>query len=342
MVQKHLTSEQAIINGSFYTPDHIVKKVYEMLAQFEVEMYIDTSAGYGNFLKKKKNYIGFDIDSHAVKVMKENGYVALENNSLADIDVINKLTKGKVTAIVGNPPYNNFSSLYKKSQKGEFNGNKKYLSRDLGISFLKSYVDINCEYVCVLHPLAYLIKESNFRLLGDFSKQFRIEKSYIFSSNEFLELKNKTPFPIIVALYKRDSRGMSFEDIQKFKFNVEDKLKFSLSSFDFIDKYATKYKDKKITGNYKHFQTMRDINALSRNATWLKSESESSIRVTKDNEYIYKSIVNLKSVYLKHMEKLYFLGNLSPILIDEDYRSRVVTTETKYIEVLKGKKLWMK
>jgi len=63
--------------------------------------------------------------------------------------------------IIGNPPYNDTTSIIR-------NGTKKLLfdidpgiqSRDLSISFLLSYQRLQADYVCVLHPLSYLIYEN--------------------------------------------------------------------------------------------------------------------------------------------------------------------------------------
>ncbi|GAA7224425.1 hypothetical protein HpCK27_09480 [Helicobacter pylori] len=67
--------------------------------------------------------------------------------------------------IVGNPPYNDRTSFVKQDIKNKdfiFEIDNDLKSRDLGISFLKSFAILKPAFICVLHPLSYLIKESNY------------------------------------------------------------------------------------------------------------------------------------------------------------------------------------
>lgn len=332
MTAKHLSNEEKIKQGSFYTPRWLVDKTYEILKKNKVKasMFVDTSCGYGDFLITN-NSIGFDIDEKAVEVVKKRGARAFIANSLQDISKINSKIK-KPAVLIGNPPYNNFSSFYKKNQKGAFIGRDKYKSRDLGISFLKSYVDINVEYVCVLHPLSFLIKKSNFELLGEFKKEFILLDSFVFPSSYFDELKNKTPFPIGIFLYKRERANFNYDFIKNFNFKIDGGKIFSFRNLTFVEEFTTKYKNKSIRGNYKNFQTLRDINALSRNATWLKSESSNSIRVKEKDEYIFRSMENLKYAYQKNIENFWVFGNLSPIVSKSKTTRGLETTIDEYVK----------
>jgi len=57
--------------------------------------------------------------------------------------------------------------------------------RDLGISFLLSYNKLAADFVCVLHPLSYLIKKSNFEALWQFKDNYRLVDSVVISSGVF-------------------------------------------------------------------------------------------------------------------------------------------------------------
>lgn len=71
--QAHLDRIQTINQGSFYTPDSIVRLVYQMLlnAKIDVKDYVllDSSCGYGSFLNLEgfKQNIGVDIDKQALQ-----------------------------------------------------------------------------------------------------------------------------------------------------------------------------------------------------------------------------------------------------------------------------------
>ncbi|UWV83802.1 hypothetical protein [Mycoplasmopsis felis] len=133
----------------------------------------------------------------------------------------------------------------------------------MGISFLKLFNYLKADYASVLHPLSYLIKKSNFNQLKEFKDNYILIDRMIISSNVFLDTSKNTPFPILIGLYKRSQKGMTYEDIKTFTFSIYNtNYKFSLNQFLYIEDIHTKYKDKNITGNYKHFSTLRDMNQL--------------------------------------------------------------------------------
>ena len=320
IVSKHLTNEEKIKLGSFYTPSHIVDTLEMLLKNNNIKgTWVDTSCGYGSFLNKK-NSIGYDLDKEAVDYSSRAGFNVKNINSLSDIDIINdNIPKGSI--IVGNPPYNNWSSFYKKNNKGVFNGSDKYKSRDIGISFLRSYVDIDVDIVAVLHPLAFLVKKSNFNSLKEFKDNFIIVDSYVFSSREFPELKSKIPFPIVIAVYKRVKSGMNWEYINNFNFKISNGKSLKLSKFNYIEEFHTKYKDKNTKLKYNNFYTLRDINALFRNKTWTEEETSNSIRVLKKDEWVFNQLETLKEFYGKNINEYFFIGSLSPVILNKKITS---------------------
>lgn len=76
-------------------------------------------------------------------------------------------------------------------------------TRDLGMSFLLSYNKLNADCVCVLHPLSYLIKRSNFKLLSNFSKNYKLIDGVIISSGAFSDNSKSIQFPILIGLYRK-------------------------------------------------------------------------------------------------------------------------------------------
>ena len=92
-------------------------------------------------------------------------------------------------------------------------------------------------YICVLHPLAYLIKKPNFNSLGLFKDNYKLVDSTIFSSKEFDTIKKtNADFPVVAALYEKDESGMDYEYIRNFQFDIYGSSdKFVLSEVKTID-----------------------------------------------------------------------------------------------------------
>ena len=161
--QKHLNFEDTVNLGSYYTPENIVDIVYKIISKnipnWENYTILDTSCGYGNFLRHK-NSIGADFDKEALKIAKgENPNCKFFfHNSLKDVSRNQyELKEGGKLIIVGNPPYNDTTSIVRKKIKTEIAKPDTDLKhRDIGISFLRSYNKLNPDYICVLHPLSYL------------------------------------------------------------------------------------------------------------------------------------------------------------------------------------------
>ena len=204
MSQNHLNKTQKINLGSFYTPDYIVEIVYKMFFNFFQKnkkynlndfVLLDSSCGYGNFLKiptKYKNLnfskkIGIDIDNEALEIAKNNfkDYKSpplfLNKNSLINISRKNfNINENDKLIIIGNPPYNDKTSIVQNRIK-----NKDYLvdsslkCRDLGMSFLLSFDKLKADYIYILHPLSYLIKETNFKALKRFFENYKLKNSII-------------------------------------------------------------------------------------------------------------------------------------------------------------------
>ena len=125
--------------------------------------------------------------------------------------------------IIGNPPYNDTTSIIRSSIKQDnLRIDDDIKTRDYGMSFLLSYAKLNADVICVLHPLSYLIKKSNFNLLKKFSKSYRLLDGVVIDSSTFKETSKGISFPIIIALYIKNKDGMSYEYIKDFNFKTID------------------------------------------------------------------------------------------------------------------------
>ena len=343
MSQAHLGYESRVNLGSYYTPPEIVNIAWEMIAPYvhSQTTIIDSACGYGDFLKNcgQSITIGCDIDETAIDVAKKNNDKVqfFQTNALCNVSREKfGIPEQSDLIVVGNPPYNDKTSLIRHSIKDvDFDIDEDIASRDLGISFLRSYNKLEADLICVLHPLSYLIKPTNFRLLKEFTANYRLIDGLLISSWEFPESAKHTPFPILLALYQRDTQGMEYSFIRSFRFRIAGKdnkkraapIKpqrgvmsiggFCLGDFDYITGYIDKYPKKQNRPTYNDslfFWTMRDINALKRNRTFVESYSTNTIVIDKRKLDYYAYV----DVFKRNLHRLPFYFGNCDVLIDDD------------------------
>ncbi|EAI9330946.1 hypothetical protein F8872_08480, partial [Campylobacter coli] len=310
-MQNHLNREIMINLGSYYTPIFLVNNVYKLLEKWVDNLndyiFLDSSCGYGDFFIKDLDYIGCDIDKIALSQVKNARII--HTNSLVNVDRKKfNLSNDDKLIIIGNPPYNDKTSIIRSNIKKElFYCDKTLIYRDLGISFLRSYEILKPEFICILHPLSYLIKKTNFNALAKFKNTYKLIDGLIVSSEIFTP-KSNTFFPIIIAFYKRDSQGMNYEYIKNYTFKTIEGNEFILKNYDSIANYVPKYPNQKDTRKaIAYFHTLRDINALKRNQTFMLYQNSNSIKVFEDNlkYYVYIHFFKKYSYLLP-----YYFGNL--------------------------------
>lgn len=331
--QKHLNYADTINLGSYYTPEIIVDLAYSILQSNVPNIkdftILDSSCGYGSFLAKKniaKRLIGADIDEKAISEAKKriNGVDFIDQNSLLSVFRKNlTIENNEKLIIIGNPPYNDTTSIIRNSIKNASVQDKidpDIKTRDLGMSFLLSYNKLQVDYVCVLHPLSYLIKKANFSLLSKFTENYKLIDGTIISSHEFSDTSRGMAFPILIALYKRDQDGMVYDYIQDYQFKVKDDGFFRLKDFDTIVNYVQKYPNKKyLNKNDKpvaKFWTLRDINALKRNRTFIDSDTYNTVYILMEKLPYYCYI----DVFKQYADKMpYFIGNCDVIIDNKKF-----------------------
>ena len=319
---KHLSSSDQIKQGSFYTPKKIVDLVHQLIDSYKKQnpVIFDNSAGAGAFIKKEKNiiYKAAEMDSVALQLLKKK----LPENHIFSGNALLQVKRSQYNISpsdfliqVGNPPYNDTTSAYKNGKKGKNICDQDLFDRDLGVSFLKSYNKLEADIICVLHPLSYLIKEANFKRLKVFSQNYRLKKGILFSSSLFKNVSS-TAFPIVIAFYKKSSKGMNYQDIQKFNFSIMDsKSRFVLNKYEttdsFIRKYPPKKTDTSISDIGLYFYTLRDINSLMRNRAFHTKKSDNSIVVSMKELYKYAYLFGFKQLF--QPIDMWIYGNLSPL-----------------------------
>ncbi len=327
MNQCHLKYKDKINLGAFYTPTEYVQIVWNLIKPFlhKDSVVLDSSCGYGNFFindincRKKAN----DFDKIAASKTKINfpDTEVFNKNALLNINRgefgINQNDK---LIIIGNPPYNDTTSIIRSGiKKDNMEIDSDVRTRDYGMSFLLSYAKLNADVVCVLHPLSYLIKKSNFNLLKNFSNNYKLIDGIIIDSATFKETSKGISFPIIIALYLKDKEGMGYEYIRNFNFKTIDDKCFKLSEFDFIPNYINKYPLKNVlpTKDDVLFWTMRDINALKRNRTFVKDFGYNTIIVNKNklDYYVYVDVFKQFSYMIP-----YYFGNLDVFINNNKFQ----------------------
>ena len=318
--QKHLVYTDRVNMGAYYTQDEYVHTAWDMLAPYinQKTVVLDSSCGYGNFL----NYpvgcrkVGNDIDALAINKAKQNSEVLFFNhNALRGIGREQyNIKDSEDLCVIGNPPYNDKNSIIRQNIKSfnmPIDNNVK--TRDLGMSFLLSYNQLKAKFVCVLHPLSYLIKQANFKLLKNFINHYQLIQGKIISSSGFNESSKSMQFPIVIALYKRNHIGTTYQDIANFSWSVKNTT-LQLNAFDDISHYIKKYpnKFKQAKSDDLFFWTMRDINALKRNQTFVEKFKSNTIIIDKSklDYYIYVDVFKQFSYHVP-----YYFGNCN-VLID--------------------------
>jgi hypothetical protein len=331
--QKHLSHIETINLGSYYTPEIIVDLTYSILqknvSDIKDFIILDSSCGYGSFLAKKniaKRLVGADIDEKAIsEAKKRNDNVDfIYQNSLVNVCRESLAVKNDEKLIaIGNPPYNDTTSIIRNSIKDVSAQDKidsDIKTRDLGMSFLLSYNKLQADYVCVLHPLSYLIKKANFALLSKFATNYKLIDGIIISSHEFSDTSRGMAFPILVALYKRDQDGMTYDYIQNYQFKVKGDGFFRLKDFDTIANYVQKYPNKKHLNRsdkpVARFWTLRDINALKRNQTFIDSDTYNTVYVLMEKLPYYCYI----DIFKQYTDRIpYFIGNCDVIIDNKKF-----------------------
>jgi hypothetical protein len=317
---KHLSHNQKTNLGSFYTPPHLVRLVYETLAKNINETFIDVvlepACGYGAFFSEKFplksiRFIGSDIDPMALTIASKK-FSSIE---FRKINVLSQISRSKFEinendklAIVGNPPYNDVTSHVKnriKTEPCEIDNDVK--TRDLGLSFMLAFAKLKPDCIAILHPLSYLIKKTNFETLNPLMRNYKLLDAIVFSSQEFSETSKNSGFPIVAAVYKKSTQGTSYEQIVQRKFKTLEKQEFSISDFDYICKYISKYPSRYSKASDFKFFTMRDINALKRSRTFIKEDTANTVYIEPQKLHYYCYVDIFKDITSKLP---YYFGNL--------------------------------
>ncbi len=327
----HLTKDEVVKQGSYYTPKKLVDKVHRFITPYIEQqkpsdtIVFDNAGGLGAFLDNfnKCDYRIADKDNSACEYLTRNfdSRKVFCENSLSDVSRPKyDIPNSAYLIMVGNPPYNDTTSEFRNGQKGKNNCDEDLFDRDLGVSFLKSYNKLDADLICILHPLSYLIKEANFKRLRKFRQRYKLKRAEVFPSSMF-KGTGSSKFPILIALYERDKLPMSYDYIRNFKFEIFDSNQtFCLNDFQTTDGIIKKYPPRKYDikespiGLY--YYTFRDINSLRKNASFMTCRHSNAIVVTIENFYQYAYLYCFKNLF--NPQDIWLYGNLSPLVCIDD------------------------
>ena len=314
--------------GQYYTPLKYINIVDSWLVKHGITKeytIADLSCGDGRFLQLpsylSNQRIGNDIDKQAIDdcIISDKTISWFNKNSLLSVSRKEYgISEISPLVIVGNPPYNDTTSQSKMSIKKSVEMDKDIKSRDIGMSSMLAYNKLKANYVAILHPLSYLIKETNFKVLKPFMSNYKIVEHVVFPSTEFDSVSTISSFPILCILYKRsDGCEITYEDIKQFKFTTLDDIQFSLSDYDYITDYIQKYPHHKRYSKEILFYTLRDINALMRSKTFIEKRCRNAVDVDPDKLSYYCYID-----CFKHYAKVpYYFGNFNIPFKKEEFEA---------------------
>ena len=327
---KHLSDTKKSNLGKYYTPKELVELIYDMVSPHinDTDIVMDLCCGCGAFMRTfdEFNLLGRDIDKNTIAVLELMGY----RNVSADNSLVNvarskyNLSNDDTCVIIGNPPYNDTTSKNKrfgtnaKTNTGtEIDADIK--AKDLGHSFLMAYAKLNPSYICVLHPLSYLIKPSNFNQLKLLTENYKLIDGVIFPSSMFTDLIG-SEFPVVAALYEQGT--MDYDHIKEFEFKVlNSPKKFQLKKFTTID----------------------DLPECSfvLNGKTVKNRFKYPRKI--DATHIMKSDIDLYQYNIRDTNSLLSSGNLMALANNDNmHYCTVMWDELPYFAYLHNYKLFMK
>lgn len=327
-ISNHLSCKDRINMGSFYTPEKYVDLVGKWLLAEGVSddsVFAELTCGAGAFFRlheffKEARFLGNDIDEEALKIAA-NFFPFVEfSQKNAFLNVSRQefgILESDKLVVIGNPPWNDSTSMTNKSVKKDlFSVDFDIKTRDLGMTALLSYDKLRADYVAVLHPLSYLIKPVNFKLCERFFRNYELIHHVVFNSQEFANTSQMRGFPVLVALYKRNvGKGLSYDNVKNMRFQTVEGVNFSLVDRDYVSDLIDKYPGQKRYNPEILFFTQRDINALKRCRTFMRSRTSASVDVD-PSKLVYYCYLDC---FKRFAEVPYFMGNFNVPFIKADF-----------------------
>lgn len=332
----HLPDSKKANLGKYYTPKEIVETLKNRIAsKINENTYVmDLSCGCGAFLElfDDCHIVGRDIDPQAIEILDLFNFTNIDvDNTLLNVNRAKYgLQEDDDVILIGNPPYNDTSSINKrystKAKSKRYPEDSDIHCRDIGRSFLEAYAKLKPSYICVLHPLSFIIKRVNFQSMKYLINNYILEDAVIFNSSLFSDLYGGTPFPILIATYKQNREGMNYEYIKNFVFDIYgSSQKFSLANIqqaghEYIHQTVTNLDLNNDSDIGLYHYNFRDINSLNKanfqNASYRALHHNTMVVVNFADLWKYCYVNCIKKFLLPMLTEgdYYILGNLNPII----------------------------
>lgn len=362
-----LSDEIKTVFGKYYSPKgatDLVAGYIQPLLQPDT-LLLDLCVGGGAFAQgDPTRFYGADIDAVAVQILRHMGWEHIQ--CLDALNQINLEAYGipkdhRDVIIVGNPPYNDRTSINKRGSKGQSVSlvDPRVKATDVGISFMRAYFLLQPRAVAVLHPMTYLLKPSLFKKIANLG--YRLEQYTIFSSRAF-STHGSNPFPYGAALWvPRDPQAQiegreqpaltpeqlesEWQAIRQREFPVVEiqdaqvtrcNWTFRMANYKTIDEPATKinkYVSKQPSNIELYTFNYRDLNSLLAKGNLMNNQPNGvPVVLDGDGEELIKACaMNCIKRYWKSGKKPvdFILGNMSPI-----YPQVLVTGSLRYVAVI--------
>ena len=343
-------------HGKYFTPAHVSTVLEDLvnplLAEMPDAVLFDPAAGHGALLSsfEQQPRIVADIDPEAVNVLSEMGYQSpFLTNSLVGVSrsKFGIQTSDKVI-MVSNPPFNDGTSQHKRVVKTAAGTTATcdldLVTRDTGAAFMLMAAKLNADAVVMIHPLSYLIKQTNFDRLAKFAAKYKLVSGAVISSAEFA-LSGKA-FPLVLAVYRPGS--MTFTDIEQFEFPIygntsgtflDSGTRLKLAAVETTQGFIrstvpTNGMVKASTLNLYQYN-FRDINFVESSGNLTETQSDSTIPVELPTLGKYAYINCLK----RHFASDFVTGNLSPLVRKVDFADPVFVDSCIYDAVMANQRL---
>lgn len=342
--------------GKYFTPAHVGRLLEDLVNPILEEMpeaiLLDPAAGHGGLLSgfESQARVVADIDPEAVRVMAEMGFKSpLETNSLLGVSRAKfGITDSDKVIVVSNPPFNDGTSQHKRVVKAAAGTpaacDLDLVTRDTGAAFMLMAAKINADAVVMIHPLSYLIKQTNFDRLSKFAAKYKLVSGVVISSAEFAT--GGKPFPLVLAVYRKGS--MTFADIEQFEFPIyrnangtflDSGTRLKLAAVEttqgFIRSTVPTKGMPKVSTLGLHQYNFRDINFVESSGNLTETQSDSTIPVELPTLGRYSYINCVK----RHFDSDFVNGNLSPLVRKTDFNDPVFVDTCIYDAIISNQRL---
>ncbi len=336
----YVPKREKAARGQYFTPEHAANAVstlmQSVLKAVPQAVLLDPAAGAGALLNAFSQHrcIAADIDPVAVALLQELGFAEVVlGNSLTGVSRAKfDLLDDDELVVVLNAPFNG-------SHQVQTECDPAFKANDSCVSFLKMAASLKPKAIVCIQPLTTLIKDRNFKQLGDFAKSYCIHSGFVMSSGEFA--LGGEEFPLAVMVYVPGS--MTFADVEQFAFPIVKNVggvladcgqRLQLDMLQTTKGWIRNMPPKtggamqSALGIYQF--NFRHINFVKAKGNLSETHSPSMIPVQADDLWKYAYI----NCFKRHFVTDFVVGNLDPLCRDSDFVDAHFTTACIYDTIM--------